>query len=155
MGGDRHNNVIDALFRALPPAGVTAHRFDFTSSDLAIAAAQTLDVVALAATDSVPVFLLGYSFGGGVAATINDDRLAGWFLVAPALTIVEPTIGNDPRPKGIASAEQDQFFPPELIDERTSEWVNVERTVIPGADHFFPGKTGAVALEVLAWIGAQ
>ena len=30
MGGDRHNNVVSALYEALPPEGVTALRFDFT-----------------------------------------------------------------------------------------------------------------------------
>jgi alpha/beta superfamily hydrolase len=153
MGGDRHNNVVDALYRGLPPAGVIAHRFDFASADLAVAVAQTVDVVTHAASDGLPTFVVGYSFGGGVAALV-DERVDGWFLVAPALAIVEPKIGDDPRPKGIAAAAHDQFFPPDRIDQLTLDWINTERVIIPGADHFFSGQTGAVVLEVLAWIGA-
>ena len=47
MGGDRYNNVVSALFEALPAAGVTALRFDFKSSDLEVAAAQTVEALGL------------------------------------------------------------------------------------------------------------
>jgi uncharacterized protein len=152
MGGDRHNNVVDALYRDLPQAGVIAHRFDFTSSELAVAVGQTMEVATLAMTDGVPTFLVGYSFGGAVAAAIDDRRVAGWFLVAPALSIVEPTIGSDPRPKAVMAAEHDQFFPPAVVEQLTAGWVAVERDIISGTDHFFAGRTGAVVKRCGRWI---
>jgi alpha/beta superfamily hydrolase len=152
MGGDRHNNVVDALFHALPRAGVIAHRFDFTSSDLAVAVGQTLEVVTLARANGLPTFLVGYSFGGAVASTIDDDRVAGWFLVAPALSIVEPTIGADPRPKGIVAAEHDQLVPPDVVEQLTADWVNVERDIIVSADHLFRGRTASVVKRCGRWI---
>jgi alpha/beta superfamily hydrolase len=152
MGGDRHNNVVDALHHALPPAGVTSLRFDFSSSDVPTAVAETLE--AIEAVQHSPRFVVGYSFGGGIAASIDDARLDGWCLVAPALSLVEPTIGHDPRPKLVIAAEHDQFFGPDRLDSITKSWPAVERDVVPGSDHFFGGRTGAVATAVLGWLSS-
>lgn len=150
MGGDRYNNVVSTLFDALLEAGVTALRFDFSSSDLHTAARETVD--ALDRLTAEPRFLVGYSFGGGVAATITDERLAGWYLVAPVLSMFEPTIGDDPRPKGIAAAEHDRFFSPARLEVATTGWPATELTTITGADHMFVGRTDEVTKQCLAWI---
>jgi alpha/beta superfamily hydrolase len=155
MGGDRHNIVVSALFAALPKAGVTAFRFDFSSSDVPTAAAETEAVLALAAGDAPPAFVVGYSFGGGVAATVTTGSVAGWYLVAPALSAVAPTIGSDPRPKGIAVAEHDQWFGPAAVRAATSGWTSTSTETISGADHFFGGRTGAVVDRCLAWLHAS
>ncbi len=152
MGGDRFNNVVGELFRILPGAGVTTIRFDFSSSDIDTAAAETLEALAALPDDGAPRFLVGYSFGGGVAATIDDERLAGWFLAAPALTLVEPAIGADPRPKLVAAAEHDRFFPPDKLEAATIDWRSTSITTIPGADHFFVGRTDVVAQRCIEWI---
>jgi hypothetical protein len=154
MGGDRHNNVVSELYQALPPAGVTAIRFDFSTSKVDVAAAEVIDALGAldSAPDDVPRFLVGYSFGGGVAATITDDRVAGWFLAAPALSMVEHSIGQDPRPKLVAAAEHDQFFSPDQLEATTGTWDNSEITVVGGADHFFVGRTEVVAERCLDWI---
>jgi len=150
MGGDRHNNVVDAVFRALPPAGITALRFDFSSSDLATAQAETIE--ALGALAPAPHFLVAYSFGGGVAATITDERIAGYALVAPAITLFSPAIGADPRPKLVLAAEHDQLFGPDALDVASADWTNVEHATITSADHFFGGRTDAVVEAVVAWL---
>src|SRR5262249_47571975 len=139
MGGDRFNNVVSELYHALPPAGIAVIRFDFSSSDADTGAAEAVEAIDQLRSD-VPTFLAGYSFGGGVAATITDERLAGWFLAAPALTMAEPAIGDDPRPKLIAAAEHDRFFSPERLEAATEDWRNTELTVVGGADHFFVGR---------------
>ena len=149
MGGNRFNNVVDALYRALPPAGITAVRFDFSSSDVATARAETIEAVAL--VEDEPHFLVGYSFGGGVAAAIADELVAGHVLVAPAITMIPPAIGGDPRPKLVLAAEHDQFFAPDAVAAATSGWSNVELTTIAGADHFFGGRTDAIVAAVLGW----
>ena len=150
-GGDRFNNVISELYRALPAAGVTAIRFDFSSSKLETASTETLEALDQLPAD-LPRFLVAYSFGGGVAATLTEERIAGWFLAAPALSMVEPAIGADPRPKLVAAAERDQFFPPEQLATATGDWENAELTVVPGADHFFVGRTDVVAERCVGWI---
>jgi alpha/beta superfamily hydrolase len=150
MGGDRYNNVVSALFEALPAAGVTALRFDFKSSDLEVAAAQTVEALGL--LDVEPRFVVGYSFGGGVAATISDERIAGWFLIAPGLSMVEPVIGDDPRPKGVVAAEHDRFFSPTRLEVATGDWEETQLTTITGADHMFVGRTDEVVKQCLAWL---
>src|SRR5690349_1286389 len=103
MGGNQHNNVIAALFAALD--GAT--RFDFASSDPTVATGQVLEHL-----EAGPAWLVGYSFGGGIASLVDDPRVLGWFLIAPALPMFAPVIGPDPRPKHILAAGRDLFFPP-------------------------------------------
>jgi alpha/beta superfamily hydrolase len=150
MGGDRYNNVVDALYRLLPDEGVSALRFDFSGSELDVAVADTMAAIERMPTE--PRFLVAYSFGGGVAATIEDERIAGWYLIAPALTMFEPVIGDDPRPKAIVAAEHDRFFSPARLEAATSEWEATERTTITGVDHMFVGRTDEVAKQCLEWI---
>jgi alpha/beta superfamily hydrolase len=152
MGGDRFNNVVGELFRILPSAGVTTIRFDFSSGDIDSATGETLEAVTALPDDGTPRFLVGYSFGGGVAATIDDERLAGWILAAPALTMVHPTIGADPRPKLIAAAEHDRFFAPDHLEAATKDWQATAITIVPGADHFFVGRADVVAQRCTEWI---
>jgi alpha/beta superfamily hydrolase len=150
MGGDRFNNVVSALFDALPDAGVSALRFDFSSSNLDMAATET--IAALDRMTTAPTFLVGYSFGGGVAATIDDARVAGWFLVAPALSMVDPTIGGDPRPKGITAAEHDHFFSPARLEAASADWEATDHATVTGADHMFVGRTDEVTKQCLDWL---
>src|SRR6478752_4139899 len=64
-GGNRFNNVVEALFGALPAAGFTTIRFDFRAAhDHGVA--ERLDAIAAidaVAGDGSPVVLAGYSFG--------------------------------------------------------------------------------------------
>src|SRR4051794_10875187 len=149
MGGDRHNNVVSALFEALPMEGVTALRFDFSSSNLDDGASEVVEMLDLL-DRALPRFVVGYSFGGGIAATVDDGRIAGWYLAAPALSMVEATIGNDSRPKSIAAAEHDRFFSPARLDAATRDWEETELTTITGADHFFMGRTDELTKQCLA-----
>jgi len=152
MGGDRHNSVVSALFAALPAIGVTGCRFDFSSSEVEAAGAQVVEALDLLEPDGLPIYLVGYSFGGGIGATVLDERIAGWYLVAPALSLVTPTIGGDPRPKGIAAAAHDQWFGPDAIAAATDGWVATAVDIISGADHFFAGRTDAVAERCTTWL---
>jgi alpha/beta superfamily hydrolase len=149
-GGDRFNNVVTALYRALPEIGVSATRFDFSSDRIDDCAAETLELLAL--TEPAPRFLVAYSFGGGVAATVTDERVAGWILIAPALSFVDEAVGADERPKLVLAAAHDQFFPRDAVDEATSAWAATDHAVIDGADHFFVGRTDAVVAAALPWL---
>ena len=137
MGGDRHNNVVTALFDALPPAGVTAARFDFSSSNLDTAAAETVEMLDVVSPE--PRFVIGYSFGGGVAARVSDDRIAGRCLIAPP-----PWRESEESPSAyVIAAEHDQFFNVEDLQPDA---------VVTGADHFFVGRIDKVVRLVLDWL---
>jgi uncharacterized protein len=151
MGGDRFNNVVSELYHALPPAGITTVRFDFSGSRLDTAAAEALEALDLL-PEQLPRFVVGYSFGGRVAATMTDDRIAGWFLAAPALSIADSKIGDDPRPKLIVAAEHDQFFQLDQFTDVAAEWKATEISTVRGADHFFVGRTDVVAARCVEWI---
>lgn len=142
-GGNQYNNVIAALFAAL----ADAVRFDFASSDMEMATSQVL-----AQLDAGPAWLVGYSFGGGVAAVVDDPRVLGWCLIAPALAIVEPVIGPDERPKYVLAAGRDQFFSPAALAEATASWTNATHGTVDGADHFFAGHEAEVADRCGAWL---
>jgi alpha/beta superfamily hydrolase len=153
FGGDRFNAVIDELYRRLPLAGISSVRFDFSSSELPIAAAETVEVLDHVGTRSVA--LVGYSFGADVAATVDDERIAGWLLIAPPLVDAKRPrpIATDPRPKALLLAEHDQFSPPGRSSHIVEKWVNTTLEVVPGADHFLMGHTGLVVDKALSWFG--
>jgi alpha/beta superfamily hydrolase len=152
LGGDQHNHVVVALDAALRAAGVTPHRFDFASADEQTARSQT--VAAIEAADS-PAFLVGYSFGGAVAASVAHASVAGWSLIAPALSMIAPVIGQDPRPKQLIAASGDNWFAPATVRAATADWLNTSHEVLAGADHFLAGGAAErAAALVVDWITA-
>jgi alpha/beta superfamily hydrolase len=85
----------------------------------------------------LPVILAGYSFGAGIAAGIGDERIAGWYLLAPpSAMLTDSPIGDDPRPKEIAVPEHDQFSPPATVAHVVAGWEHTTVTTVPKADHF-------------------
>ena len=96
-GGDRRNSVVDALFRALPEAGMAAVRFDFRGvgqstgvhgegAAEAADVAAAIDLLSGRCGTAVPMYLTGYSFGAAVALGVLDARVAGWVGVAAPLS---------------------------------------------------------------------
>lgn len=149
-GGNMYATVTDALFNSLPLHGIATLRFNFRGVDGSdgqhdngvgeqhdVAAA----VGALAdALPGVPLYLGGWSFGADVSACVTDNRIAGWFLVAPPLRVrplAEMGCGTDPRPKQIVTGADDQFRGPDDAREATAEWTATEVESVPMADHFF------------------
>lgn len=163
-GGDRHNPVVDALFRTLPAAGVSALRFDFrplgARTPTGEGTAERADVVAALhrlATEvdaTVPLFLVGYSFGADVALAVGDERHAGWATVAPPFRFsgrARPGLG-DGRPVLVMAPEHDQFAPPYWVGKAIRGWPDVTVEAVPMADHFLAGATAQVARSVADWI---
>jgi alpha/beta superfamily hydrolase len=164
-GGDRHNVVVDALFRSLAAAGVAALRFDFrrAGGSPKEGVAERADVVAAihrlaAAVDlDVPLYLVGYSFGADVALAVGDDRHAGWAAVAPPFRFSGPALpgDGDDRPVLVVAAEHDQFAPPSWVARATDGWPDGTVEVAPMADHFLAGASAGVARTVTAWVVDQ
>jgi len=154
-GGDRHNVVVDALFRALPAAAVAALRFDFRGAG----AGEQEDVLAAldrlaAEVPGVPLWLVGYSFGADVALGVDDPRAAGWVAVAPPLRFggTPAPAQGDPRPVLVLVPEHDAYSPPERTRAATASWPAVTVEVVPMADHFLAGAAGSVAATVTSWL---
>jgi alpha/beta superfamily hydrolase len=159
-GGNRHNNVVSALFRALPATGVAALRFDFRS-EFTGGAGERLD--ALAAIDvvsatlpDVPIVALGYSFGAMIALGLEDDRITALGLIAPPLAM-SPDIGAPGVPTLVLTPAHDQFSAPSASGPIVVGWaehshVSIEHRTIEMADHSLVGCTDAVADEVVTWL---
>jgi uncharacterized protein len=157
FGGTMRSIVVSALFEALPDHGVSCLRFNFRGVERsegawAEGADEPLDV--LAALDvlegdlhpSVPIALVGWSFGADMALSITDPRPLGWVAIAPPLRFSAnaAAAGADPRPKLLVLAEHDEFRTPDEIEGATQQWLHTERVVVPGASHFFVGRTDRV-----------
>jgi alpha/beta superfamily hydrolase len=155
FGGNRFNVIVDELYRRLPLAGISTIRFDFFSSEPPVAAAETIEVLNQCSVR--PLALVGYSFGAEVAATLDDDRIAGWFLIAPPLVDSKRPrpVAIDPRPTGLLLAEHDQFSSPGRTSHIAATWVNTTVTIVPGADHFLIGRAHVVVDEALRWLRGQ
>lgn len=153
-GGNRFNPVVEALFRALPRAGLTTIRFEFRANhDDGIG--ERLDVVAAidaVAAGDAPVFVLGYSFGALVALATNDERIAGIVAVAPPLT---PQVTAPTAPTLVLSARHDQFCPADTATAIVAAWPGAEFDVVESADHFLAGHAAAVAERSVAWLAGR
>ena len=111
-GGDRFNVVIDALFRALPEAGITTVRFDFRSGagigdDLELPRRDATGAVdeSINQHPDLPTFVIGYSFGAAVVLGLHDIRVAATVAIAPPLAVLQEEVAPvrpDARPRARA-----------------------------------------------------
>lgn len=157
-GGDRHNPVIDALFAALPSAGIAALRFDFRGVGASTGShgkgvTERLDVSAAIHTctdhfPNLPVWVVGYSFGSMVGLATADPAIAGWVAIAPPFALATPEVhiaGHALEPKLLIMPGHDQFTTVDNAKEQTQQWRSTSLEVLPAADHFLAGHTRRVA----------
>jgi uncharacterized protein len=165
QGGSMRSLVTSELFRSLPRDGIATLRFNFrgvegSEGTYGGGVYERNDVIAAIdrireATTAEPLVLAGWSFGADVSASVLDDRLAGWFLIAPPLRILSAdqfVVATDPRPKHLAVPEHDAFRPPASARQATADWVNTTIEDVAGADHFFVGRTAKVASALVAFV---
>jgi alpha/beta superfamily hydrolase len=166
-GGTMRSVVISALFTALPVRGISCLRFNFrgvegSEGESTAGREEPLDV--LAALDAAseraagrgPLVLIGWSFGADMALTIDDTRIAGWTAIAPPLRFRGASeyeaVGADPRPKLLILAAHDEFRAPPEIEEATRQWNASRIEIVPGASHFFIGRTERVVMLAGAFV---
>ena len=154
-GGNMHSLVVSTLFTHLVGSGCAVLRFNFRGvgrsegehdfgegEQLDVRAA--VDAMASASDSQCPLVLAGWSFGADLALTCDAPDLAGWFLVAPPLRVLDAgrfKAAQDPRPKWLAVPERDQFNPPDQAQAAIANWTNAEVHPVGGADHFLVGRT--------------
>jgi uncharacterized protein len=165
-GGTMRSIVISALFGALPRIGITCLRFNFRGVERsegaygdghgeqrdALAAIAALS--AELADESVPLILAGWSFGGDVALATVDDRISAWLAIAPPLRIFPDfsAVAHDLRPKLLALAEHDEFREPSSVVEEVGAWAATTTELVPGASHFFVGRTDRLVEIAAAYV---
>ena len=162
-GGNRHNNVVTALFDALPTAGIAALRFDFRSEFTGgpgerLDSLAAIDVVATTLPD-VPIVALGYSFGAMIALSLDDERVTALGLIAPPLAM-SPGVAPPRVPTVVLTPAHDQFSPPAVSEPIVAGWsertqVAIEHQTIEMADHSFVGHTADVARRIVAWLDSH
>ena len=158
FGGTMRSIVISALFGALPAVGVTCLRFNFRGVEGSEGfydegRGERLDAVGAVAAladrlaSATPLVLVGWSFGGDIALSTVEPRLAAWFAIAPPLHLVEeqPPVAADERPKLLALAAHDEVRPPAEVEALVRPWRSTEVVVVDGASHFFVGRTDRLA----------
>jgi alpha/beta superfamily hydrolase len=154
FGGNRFHPFIEGLFRGLPDIAVTAIRFDFSSAEPSVAREEVMSSLdeGSGRWPHLPVVVAGYSFGAGIAAGIADERIVGWYLLAPPAAMLSAApIGHDPRPKAVVVPELDQFSPPAVIAEVVAGWEMTTVTTLANTDHFL-GAVGPIVDSALEWI---
>ncbi len=160
-GGSMRSLVISVLFAELPAAGYPCLRFNFrgvegSSGAYAEGAGESLDVVAAIATmartvPGVPIALVGWSFGADISLGVADPRIAGWVAIAPPLRFrASFAAATDARPKHLVLAEHDEFRKPAEVQTAVADWRDTTVAIVPGASHFFVGRTDRVVTETRA-----
>jgi alpha/beta superfamily hydrolase len=166
FGGSMRSLVISELFRALPAAGVTVVRFNFrgvegSTGTWAAGAGERHDVVAALARaetlePGLPLVLAGWSFGADMALSTTDERIAAWYAIAAPLRYTADAdlaaVGADARPKLLALAEHDEVRPPDEVAAIAGAWHATEIVVVPGASHFFVGRTDRLVTLALEFV---
>jgi alpha/beta superfamily hydrolase len=163
-GGSMRSIVIGALFGALPSAGVVCLRFNFRGVEASTGAfdggrGEREDVrAAIAALHAelppdVPLLLTGWSFGADVALSVHDAPISAWLAIAPPLRFAElGDLPTDPRPKLVALAEHDEYRPPDEVAAAVAPWSATDVVVVPGASHFFVGRTDRLVELAIAYV---
>jgi alpha/beta superfamily hydrolase len=165
-GGTMRSIVISALFEGLPAQGYACLRFNFRGVERSEGAwdegrSELLDVrAALAAakeSQTGPLVLVGWSFGGDMALAVEDPALAGWIGIAPPLRFRAATdyatLAADIRPKLLILGANDEFRAPADVARDVREWTNTRIEVIAGASHFFVGRTDRVVDLAADFVG--
>jgi uncharacterized protein len=157
-GGSMRSIVISALFQALPGLGYPCIRFNFRGVEASEGSYseghdEPLDIVA--AIDAVaeqvpgsPIVPAAWSFGADMALQVIDERIAGWVAIAPPLRFRSAfPAASDARAKHLILAEHDEFREPAEIEAEIATWSNTTSAVVPGASHFFVGRTDRVTTQ--------
>ncbi len=165
-GGTMRSLVTSALFDALPGLGHACLRFNFRGvegstgtfsggTDEPVDVAAAIDAIAGEPVGGAPIALVGWSFGADMALSVTDPRVAGWVAIAAPLRFggKVKAVAADERPKHLVLAQHDEFRAPDSVTADVADWTNTTAEVVPGASHFFVGRTDRVVAATDAFLG--
>jgi uncharacterized protein len=163
-GGTMRSIVISVLFAELGALGYPCLRFNFRGVEGSTGThthgeQEPLDVVAAldalaGAVPDIPIAVVGWSFGADISLTVVDARVAGWVAIAPPLRYRSSfPAAADRRPKHLVLAEHDEFRAPADVEAAVADWHDTTFAVVPGASHFFVGRTDRVVEETRTGLG--
>jgi uncharacterized protein len=165
-GGSMRSIVISALFDALPAAGYTTLRFNFrgveaSSGEYGHGRTEPEDVRAALDAATEPGIdgicaLVGWSFGADMALSVDDPRVDGWVGIAAPLRFGDgwDRVAHDPRPKHLVLAQHDEFRDPADVQAEVASWTNTTTEIVPGASHFFVGRTDRVVAATVTFLAS-
>jgi uncharacterized protein len=164
-GGSMRSIVIGALFEALPKVGVTSLRFNFRGVERSTGSfdegrGEQHDVAAAMAAlqarvdGGLPLLLAGWSFGADMALSVRDASITAWIAIAPALHYTGDlsALASDSRPKLLVLAEHDEVRSPAEVQATAKGWAATTTEIVPGASHFFVGRTDRLTEIVLSFV---
>lgn len=164
-GGSMRSIVISALFDALPQAGIACVRFNYRGVGASEGtygegigeqrdARAAADAVEQIVGDAVPLFIIGWSFGGDVTLASADPRARALVAVAPPLRSPDrfAALAHDRRPKLIVLAANDEVIDNDVARQLAPTWPTTSIEEVIGASHYFVGRTDVLVGKVLAFL---
>ena len=167
-GGSARNAIVVRVARGLREVGLATLRFHFRgvegSEGTHDGTQETEDAIAAAALLSarhldLPLWMAGYSFGARIAAEVagRDAGVERLILVAYPCTLYDPGgLAHLRQPRLVVQGEADPFGDGATLRRRLAVLPpDLELVEIPGADHFFRGRTPLVEAAVLRYARAE
>ena len=92
-----------------------------------------------------------------MALSVHEPTVRGWIGIAPPLRFGTgfDDVASDPRPKLLLLAEHDEVRAPGAVVADAEDWTALTVEIVPGASHFFIGRTDRLCTLVQAWLAAR
>lgn len=167
FGGTMNNQVVYSLYYTFVQRGFSVLRFNFRGvgrsqgfwdggpGELADAA-SALDWLQIVKPDAKSCWIAGVSFGTWIAMQLLMRRpeIDGFICVAPPSNLYDYSfLAPCPSSGLMINGDKDRVVPTASVAElsaklKTQKGIKIDHEVVPGANHFFEGKTDELAESV-------
>ena len=164
QGGTMTNKVVHTLARACNECGAASIRFNYrgvgnSAGQFDNGVGETDDALAMVSWartrwPGVPLWLAGFSFGGGVAlhASVRTETTR-LITVSPAAARAAPPDVLPTCPWLLLQGDMDDVIPAGLVLDWISKLsIKPEVQVLEGAGHFFHGRLTELRERVREWL---
>jgi len=171
FGGTMNNPIVYSLYYAFANRGFSVLRFNFRGvgrsqgyfdngpGELADAA-SALDWLQLQNQDASSTWIAGVSFGTWIAMQLLMRRpeVDGFVCIGPPANLYDFSfLAPCPSSGLLINGDKDRVVPTAAVAElaaktKTQKGIKITHEVVPGANHFFEGKTEELATVVGAYV---